>query len=215
MDNISNAMRHIDTGREETSHREPISFTAFLHLVQENPVTTIRNVFQVFYDLFKEYVGEGIDEYPNDPESIQYVSYDCSELFVKDADHPFFADRLFANRLVNHVEALRTGAQQNKIYIFDGPHGCGKSTFLNNLLKRFEEYANMEAGMRYETVWRLDRRQLPQEDGGSDTASILESLLQSSRSEKRQQFDIVRAMALQKSNSPYVEVPAPATTIRC
>lgn len=208
MDNISNAMRHIDTGSDENNHREPISFEAFLRLVQEDPVATIRNVFQVFYDLFKEYVGEGVDEYPNDPESIQYVSYDCSELFVKDADRPFFADRLFANRLVNHVEALRTGAQQNKIYIFDGPHGCGKSTFLNNLLKRFEEYANMESGMRYETVWRLDRSQLPQEDGGSETASILESLLQTSRSEKRQ-FDIVKAMALQKANSPYVEVPCP------
>jgi len=208
MDNISNAMRHIDTGSEETNHREPIAFETFLRMVQKSPVTTIRNVFQVFHDLFKEYVGKGVDEYPNDPESIQYVSYDCSELFVKNADHPFFADRLFANRLVNHVEALRTGAQQNKIYIFDGPHGCGKSTFLNNLLKRFEEYANTEAGMRYETVWRLDRRQLPQEDGGSDTAAILESLLRANRSEKRQ-FDVVRAMALQKSNSPYVEVPCP------
>jgi len=207
MDNISNAMRHIDTGSNETNHREPIAFEAFLHLVHENPVATIRNVFQVFHDLFKENVGEGVDEYPNDPESIQYVSYDCSELFVKGADRPFFADRLFANRLVNHVDALRTGAQQNKIYIFDGPHGCGKSTFLNNLLKRFEEYANMEAGTRYETVWRLDRSQLPREDG-SETGSILESLLQTSRSEKRQ-FDIVRAMAKHKANSPYVEVPCP------
>jgi energy-coupling factor transporter ATP-binding protein EcfA2 len=70
---------------------------------------------------------------------------------------PFFCRPPFCQPVVNHVEALRSGAQQNKIYIFDGPHGCGKSTFLNNLLKRFEEYANTDDGSRYETVWRLDR----------------------------------------------------------
>ena len=37
------------------------------------------------------------------------------------------ADRLFANRLLNLVDALKRGAQQNKIYIFDGPPGCGKT----------------------------------------------------------------------------------------
>jgi hypothetical protein len=145
-------------------------------------------------------VGEGVDEYPNDPESIQYVSYDCSRLFVEGADHPFFADRLFANRLVNHVEALRSGAQQNKIYIFDGPHGCGKSTFLNNLLKRFEEYANTEAGTRYETVWHLDRRLLAHE-GGNETASIIESLFRMQKNPTR------------SSSRPFGTWPCPTRTI--
>jgi predicted Ser/Thr protein kinase len=107
--------------------------------------------------MVKAYVGRGVDEYSDDPESIQYVNYDCSKLFVEGSDYPFFADRLFANRLVKVAEALKRGAQQNKIYIFEGPPGCGKSTFLNNLLMKFEEYANTEAGMRYETVWRFDR----------------------------------------------------------
>ena len=208
MENIKKAMRHIDFGDSETSHRTPLSFEDFLGVVVNNPTGTIRNVFQVFHDLFKAYVGEGVDEYPNDPESIQYVSYDCSELLVEDADHPFFADRLFANRLVNHVEALRSGAQQNKIYIFDGPHGCGKSTFLNNLLKRFEEYANTEPGARYETVWRLDRRQLTRE-GGNETASILESLFRMQQNSDQQQFDTVRNMAVPDSDSQFVEVPCP------
>jgi predicted Ser/Thr protein kinase len=53
---------------------------------------------------------------------------------------------------------MKRGAQQNKIYIFRGPPGCGKSTFLNNLLKKFEAYAGTEAGLRYEVVWRFDRR---------------------------------------------------------
>jgi predicted Ser/Thr protein kinase len=208
MDNIKKAMRHINIGADASNHRKPIPFEAFLDVVLANPTGTIRNVFQVFHDLFKTYVGEGADEYPNDPESIQYVSYDCSNLFVEGSDHPFFADRLFANRLVNHVDALRSGAQQNKIYIFDGPHGCGKSTFLNNLLRRFEEYANTEAGMRYETVWRLDRRQLAHE-GGNETASILESLFRMQQNPDQKQFETVRAMAAADEESYYVEVPCP------
>ena len=208
MDNIKKAMRHIDSVADGSNHRKPIPFADFLQVVLDNPVGTIRNVFQVFHDLFKAYVGEGLDEYPNDPESIQYVSYDCSKLFVEGADHPFFADRLFANRLVNHVEALRSGAQQNKIYIFDGPHGCGKSTFLNNLLKRFEEYANTEAGTRFETVWRLDRRQLAHE-GGNETASIIESLFRMQQHPDKKQFDTVRTMALPDTDSYFVEVPCP------
>jgi predicted Ser/Thr protein kinase len=208
MDNIKKAMRHIDIGDNEATHRKPISFETFLDVLITNPQATIRNVFQVFHDLFKAYVGQGVDEYPNDPESIQYVSYDCSKLLVEDADHPFFADRLFANRLVNHVAALRSGAQQNKIYIFDGPHGCGKSTFLNNLLKRFEEYANTDEGTRYETVWRLDRRQLTRE-GGNETASILESLFRMQQNSDQQQFDTIRHMALPDSDGQFVEVPCP------
>ena len=208
MENIPNAMRHIDAGDGDTDHRKPIPFEEFLSVVLANPLGTIRNVFQVFYDLFKEYVGEGVDEYPDDPESIQYVSYDCARLLVEGADHPFFADRLFANRLVNHVEALRMGAQQNKIYIFDGPHGCGKSTFLNNLLKRFEEFANTEAGMRYETVWRLDRRQLATERT-SDTATILETLFRMQSNSDSQQFETVRDMATPGMDGHFVEVPCP------
>ena len=61
---------------------------------------------------------------------------------------------------MRHVEAMKHGAQQNKIYIFDGPPGCGKSTFLNNLLLRFEEYTKTDQGLRYEAVWRLDRKLL-------------------------------------------------------
>ena len=110
--------------------------------------------------MISTYVGLGQDEYPDDPESIKYVNYDCRRLFVDNSDRPFFADRLFANRLIKHVDAMKGSAQQNKIYIFDGPPGSGKSTFLNNLLLKYEEYANSDAGVRYEVVWRLDRRVL-------------------------------------------------------
>lgn len=138
----------------------PISFRQFLEFVARNPRAIIRSIFQEFHDMIKHYVGEGFNEYPDDPESIGFVYYDCYRLFVENTDRPFFADRLFANRLVNLTNALRQGAQQNKIYIFEGPPGCGKSTFLNNLLMKFEKYANTEEGARYETVWRLKREEL-------------------------------------------------------
>ncbi|MBU0986604.1 MAG: serine protein kinase PrkA, partial [Proteobacteria bacterium] len=153
-------MQNFDRSMSKRHQRPVIPYAEFLSLLSQNPSTVMRSVFQVFHDMIKTYVTEGTDEYPDDPETIHFVNYDCNSLFVKDADHPFFADRLFANRLIKIVEAMRRGAQQNKIYIFDGPPGCGKSTFLNNLLLKFEEYTKTEQGLRYEAVWRLDQKQL-------------------------------------------------------
>jgi predicted Ser/Thr protein kinase len=156
-DSIKKAMLNLNQNMSTQEQRASIPFEAFLNELVANPATVTRNIFQVFHDMMKAYVGEGVDEYPDDPESINFAYYDCSKIFVERTDNPFFADRLFANRLVKLVEALKRGTQQNKIYIFKGPPGCGKSTFLNNMLTKFEEYANTEAGFRYETVWRFDR----------------------------------------------------------
>ena len=160
MDTVNLALDNLTTQLQKLESPEAVPFEVYLRLLAARPRVLMRNIFQVFHDMVKTYVGQGFDEYPDDPESISYVCYDCNQLFVESADRPFFADRLFANRLIAHVESMRSGAQQNKIYIFDGPPGCGKSTFLNNLLGKLEEYANTEAGTRYETVWRLDTRQL-------------------------------------------------------
>jgi predicted Ser/Thr protein kinase len=157
-ESIEKAMQNLNQNMSGLEQRSAIPFEEFLGELAANPPLVIRNIFQTFYDMMKAYVGEGLDEYSDDPESIHYVNYDCTKLFVEGTDHPFFADRLFANRLISLVEAWKRGAQQNKIYLFKGPPGCGKSTFLNNLLMKFEEYANTDAGLRYETVWRFDRR---------------------------------------------------------
>ncbi|MDX9786755.1 MAG: serine protein kinase PrkA [Desulfobacterales bacterium] len=166
MENLRQAMNILNTAVRECDQRALVSFDEFLKMTMAEPARYIRNVFQLFHDMVINYVDEEGDEYPDDPESIHYVRLNCNRLFVDNADRPFFADRLFANRLVSHIEAMRRGAQQNKLYIFEGPHGCGKSTFLNNLLMKFEEYANTENGMRYETVWRVDRQLVegPQQD---------------------------------------------------
>ena len=157
-ESIKAALQNLNQNMGGQEKRHTVTFEDFLKELAVNPDLVIRNVFQVFHDMMTEYVGEGLDEYSDDPESIHYVLYDCSRLFVEGTDHPFFADRLFANRLISLVEAWKRGAQQNKIYLFKGPPGCGKSTFLNNLLMKFEEYTNTDPGLRYEAVWRFDRK---------------------------------------------------------
>jgi predicted Ser/Thr protein kinase len=133
-----------------------ISFDGFLKMVKDNPQRILRNIFQLFYDMVMNYVGEGIDEYPNDPESIGFVKYDSSKIFEKSLDSPFFADRLFMNRFVNQVKNLKLGCQQNRIYVFEGPPGCGKSTFLNALLDAFERYTRTAEGQSFEIIWEID-----------------------------------------------------------
>jgi len=209
MSNIKNAIKNINHSMTTRSRRSTISFEEFLEVLTQKPTVVIRNVFQVFHDMIKTYVGEPYNEYPDDPESIGFVHYDCSRLFIQGADTPFFADRLFANRLINLVEALRRGTQQNKIYIFEGPHGCGKSTFLNNLLKKFEEYTNTEEGLRFETVWRLDRKILG-DSTESGPIQLFEKLLQSQDNTPKDPDHVSRTIPELDSGDQYIEVPCPS-----
>ncbi len=209
MSNIKTAIKNINHSLTTGSRRSTISFEEFLEVLTQKPTVVIRNAFQVFHDMIKTYIGEPHNEYPDDPESIGFVHYDCSRLFIQGSDTPFFADRLFANRLINLVEALKRGAQQNKIYIFEGPHGCGKSTFLNNLLKKFEEYTNTEEGLRFETVWRLDRKILgdPVESG---PIQLFEKLLQTQDNTSKDPNHVSRSIPALDSGENTIEVPCPS-----
>ncbi len=202
-------MQNIDRSTRAQDQCGTIPFEQFLKVLVANPHLVIRNAFQVLHDMVKYYVGEGVDEYPDDPESIGFVSYDCSRLFVDGSDHPFLADRPFANRLIKLVEAFRRSAQQNKIYIFEGPHGCGKSTFLNNLVMKLEEYANTKNGLRFETVWRLNWKTLGKSSEGA-TLSLLENLLQMEEKKRDFPLESVRAHTHRGSDHDFVEVPCPS-----
>ena len=160
MNEYSKALNNLSSYEGSWERRPVISFTDFLAELVSHPERYIRDVYQVYADMISTFVTEGVDEYSDDPESINYLSYNCNRLFVEGSDRPFFADRLFANRLMRHVDSVAVGSQQNKIFIFEGPHGSGKSTFLNNLLRKFEGYANTPEGSRYEVVWRLRRDHL-------------------------------------------------------
>jgi predicted Ser/Thr protein kinase len=199
-----------DLTEKVEAHRQlrPIPFKKFLECLARDPEAIIRNVFQVFHDMIKAYVGEGFEEYPDDPESVGFVYYDCYRLFVEGADRPFFADRLFANRLVALSKALRQGAQQNKIYIFEGPPGCGKSTFLNNLLMKFETYANTKEGGRYEAVWRLNREAL----GGfieNEAIPIVERYAPGFDDDHLENRMVLGKPAIIHETEEYVEIPCP------
>lgn len=209
MTKIDNALNHLNRLISEHEHHDVITFDEFLQELTVRPQLVVRNVLQTFYDMIHHYVGAGVDEYPDDPESINFVNYDFSRLFIEGVDRPFFADRLFANRLINHVQAMKSGARQNKIYIFEGPPGSGKSTFLNNLLQKFEEYANSEAGTRYEVVWRLDRSLLARiKDAKIDLfVDKLSTLLDEYELE---QSDLAEMKNSIHRISDYVEIPCPS-----
>jgi predicted Ser/Thr protein kinase len=203
---IESTLARICQKIEEREQFGALTFQEFMELSAEQPNRVFRNIFQIFYDMVYSHVGEGVDEYPDDPESINYVYYDCSSLFVEGADHPFFADRLFANRFISHIGSFKRGAQQNRIYIFEGPHGSGKSTFLNNLLLKFEQYTRSDEGACYEVVWRLNRKELGAVPD-HDAHNILQQLRGLADSG---QEGSSRDKLLSLANKEYLEVPCPS-----
>lgn len=187
---------------------KPVSFQEFLNILKERPSQILRNIFQSFHDMVKTYVDEPEESLTKDMDKLSFINYDCTRLFVDDSANPYFPDVLFANRFMRQMEYLRHGAQQNQIYIFHGPHGCGKSTFLNNLLKKFEKYANTLDGMRYEVVWRLKIKKLQDQDNSLMTLSSFEKLIQYVEREKNGELGInLDDLTVADRERDYIEVP--------
>jgi len=206
MKKIEQALANISRHQDLRDQERTIPFAEYLEILTRNPEQTMRNIFQLFHDLLKSHVEVGQDEYADDPESIHYMAYDCRRLFAENTDRPFFADRLFANRLIDLAETFKRSTQQNKVYIFEGPHGSGKSTFLNNLLQKFENYANSSEGRRYEVVWRLDRELLGQFED-HETSQLLSRLSQMLDKTTQLQNELIRS---QNREGPAIEVPCPS-----
>lgn len=161
---VDQTLELLDKNMSDYQRLKPVPFDEFLTILNAKPSQILRNIFQTFHDMIKHYVDESEDTISGDADKLAFTNYDCSRLFVEDSENPYYTDMLFANRFMKQMEYLRHGAQQNRIYIFYGPHGCGKSTFLNILLKKFEIYANTEEGLRYEIVWRLNIKKLQDKD---------------------------------------------------
>ncbi|MBD3220489.1 serine protein kinase PrkA [bacterium] len=207
MDPIRKALQTLLDGSPLADTRRTLTFEEFLTQLRERPSCLIRSVHQLFHDMVRHHVGDGHDEYPDDPESISFIDYDFTSLLVEDSNQPFHADRILANRLVNLAEGFRGGAQQNKVYVFNGPPGSGKSIFLNNLLHKFEMYCNSSSGCRYETVWQLDRAALG-DDPARDPTEQLASLLG-----ERKTSRLLRDLASGRgAATPHgtIEVPCPS-----
>jgi predicted Ser/Thr protein kinase len=210
MRDLSKAMSNLEKTREQLQQSPVLSYGDFLQEVIRNPHRMIRNVYQVYLDMIDTFVDAGVDEYGHDPESIGFLKYDCSKLFADGSDQPFFADRLFANRLMRHIDSFKVGTKQNKIYIFDGPHGSGKSTFLNNLLRTFEAYTNSPEGSRYEVVWRLKHDHLV---GGVHSLNSLTDRLAwvlENEGKKELATEMKCACKVDADLSGYFDVPCPS-----
>lgn len=145
---------------KDEERRLPMSFNGFLNLASRKPTHAFRNVFQLFYDMVQHYVSKVDDGKTKDNESVGFINYDFSNLFEKDCDDPYFPDRLFTNRFMKLVDDIKQASQNNRIFLFEGPPGSGKSTFLNILLKKLEDYTQLQEGSMYETHWRLDIERL-------------------------------------------------------
>ncbi|MBF0546675.1 MAG: serine protein kinase PrkA [Candidatus Riflebacteria bacterium] len=152
----------IETLTSETSHKL-INYQAFLDEFETSGELILRNIFQLFHDMIHFYITESKDEFADDSESMGFLNSNLDKLFIKESEKPFFSDRLFTNRLVNLAKSFRMSSERNKIYVFRGPAGSGKSTFLNNLLNKLEKYVRSDEGLMYEVVWKI-----PIEDMGSE-----------------------------------------------
>ena len=127
MTNRDSSMTQLCQKIKEREPRAPLTFPEFTDLLGKSPRPIFRNIFQMFYDMMHNYVDEGMNEYPDDPESIDFVYYDTSRLFVEGTDHPFFADRLFANRLISHVKTFRRGIRQTGYTSWRGRTGAERA----------------------------------------------------------------------------------------
>ena len=183
-ESVDPTLELLDRNIRDYQRLKPVPFQEFLRILKARPSQILRNIFQSFHDMVKTYVDESQESITGDMDRLSFTNYDCTRLFVEGSANPYFPDMLFANRFMKQMEYLRHGAQQNRIYIFHGPHGCGKSTFLNNLLKKFEKYANTEEGLRYEVVWRLNIKKLQDKDKSLMTLSTFEKLIEYVENEK-------------------------------
>lgn len=157
--NVRDIITFLDKKLKRDERGNLISFNEYLSKTSDQPLLYLRSIFQLFADMIVFYTKQE-DEYKDDPQNISYKTIISDNLLVNDTDTPFFADLPLANRLMRLAESFHEGTQQNKIYIFMGPPGSGKSTFITNLLKKFQEYTLLPDGLYYEVVWRLDDEKL-------------------------------------------------------
>lgn len=153
-DIIHDTLENLNNDLRKREKHNIHSFEDFLKKISLNPEKLLRNSFQLLSDMVHYYVKE--PENKNNYKLTDNIKYDCTELFVKDTENPFFADRLLANKLINVIDSLKSGVMRNKLLLFIGPRGSGKSTFLNNLLEKLEVYSRSHDGLIYDTLWEID-----------------------------------------------------------
>ncbi|MCX7908736.1 MAG: serine protein kinase PrkA [Ignavibacteria bacterium] len=135
--------------------RKPIEFGTFLQLTSENPRYYLRDIFQFFYDMVFYFV-----KYPSNKRlkitNKIFEDFNLDGLLVDGCENPFYADPVFCERFIDLVKSFKKRTLQNHLILFEGPPGSGKSTFLNNLISKIEEYGRTEEGALFKTYWKID-----------------------------------------------------------
>ncbi len=151
---LSDLLKNLNKELRPENIHQTWRFQEFLQMVTDNPATTLRDIFQIFTDMVQYYACEnGKCALSNGLMQIENVNLE--NIFVKDCEEPFFFDALFANRFVKLINGFKQGVQNTNIFLFEGPPGSGKSTFLNNLLEKFEKYTQLSEGTSYQTTWKV------------------------------------------------------------
>lgn len=141
---------------KERDLRPVISFEDFTLLIQNNPKYYLRDIFQFFYDMIFHFIEKLPIKKASKIFSQIAEQFNLDGLLVENCDNPFFSDNLFAKRFLELVLTIKRISGQNRLILFEGPPGSGKSTFLNNLIQKVEEYASTTDGTLFKTYWRID-----------------------------------------------------------
>jgi len=198
--NLAQELKHFDL-------MDNLTFNEFLYVASTQTELIFRDIFKYFHDMIEHYVPEGVDDFEITDDSVGFIKYDFSKLFTEDCDDPFFADRLFANRFMNLVEALSKGTQNNHIILFEGPPGSGKSTFLNNLLFKLENYSKTPEGVMYKSHWKLDVKAIK---GSSKLEKIVNDLKQNDSSNNQASSDLNQnhiEISCPSNDNPILQIP--------
>lgn len=163
--------------KEKKIVREPIAFEEFLSRLNQNPKFYLRDIFQFFYDMVFFYVKKRLKDKRGNSNKI-FEEFDIDGLLVENCENPFFADPVFSERFIDLVKSFKKRTLQNHLILFEGPPGSGKSTFLNNLISKVEEYARTEQGALFKTYWKIDIPEILKGMGEfvSDNLSLIEEL---------------------------------------
>ncbi len=169
MTDAKDAFRKL-TGRIQADKRTPKPFADFLtEDLSVNPELVLRNIFQLFSGMMQFYAEvKSVDKEKG------ITEYNLTRLFIKDLNEPFFADGILSSKLMELSASIKQGAQQNKIYLLEGPPGSGKSIMLNNLLSKLEKYSKLDEGQAYESVWMLKVKEIV---GSQNDAARQEELI--------------------------------------
>ncbi|MBN2891513.1 MAG: hypothetical protein JXL97_06585 [Bacteroidales bacterium] len=199
-DSIEKLLKNLQDNLTDYS-KVPFSFNDFIFQLNRRPELILRDVYQLFSDAVQHH----IKIIPAAKRVNKLQKYDMTELFQTDTETPFFADRLFARRFMQVAEAMGKGVQTNRIYIFEGPPGSGKSTFLNNLLNKIQEYTQTPEGLMLKTVWHLDMDKIG--DRKSDFWNKVEELAK--RHKNIELIDYISSKKEDKTSEKFVDISCP------